>query len=73
MNGLCNTLTPYGIVTSLLAHGEELLPFFLRFGIPQAVEVGARHGVYHLSPKLDADFAILVQDVLAELVIVDAG
>jgi hypothetical protein len=36
------------------------------------VEVGARHWVDHLSPELDTDLTVLVENIFIELVLVDA-
>jgi hypothetical protein len=72
VDGFRYVLSPYGIVRRLLAHFEKVLSLLFVVVVPQAMEVGARHGVYHVSPEVLADLAVLVQNVLVELIFVDA-
>lgn len=72
VNGLCNRLAEHGIVGRLLTHGEELFSILNEFWVPKTVEVGPRHGIDHFPPDLDADFAVLVENVFIQLILVDA-
>ena len=72
MHRLGRRLSPHRILIRLLAKLEKLLLLLLARGVPEAVEVGTRHGVDHLAPNLRADLGVLVKDGLVELVGVDA-
>lgn len=73
MHRLGDGLAKQRVLLGLLAHGEEFLTLLEAGGVPQAVEVCARHGVDHVAPDADAHLAVLVENVLVELVLVDAG
>lgn len=60
MNRLGNRLAEHRIVGSRFTHLEELFAVLLAVFVPQAVEVHARHGIYHVLPEVSADFAVLV-------------
>lgn len=73
MDRFRDTLAPHWIITRLLAHLEEFVALLLEGRIPEAMEILSRHGVDHFAPDLDAYLAVLIEDRIVQLILMDAG
>ena len=65
-------LTEFCILCGPLQESQELVSPLSRLLAPQAIEVFTRLGINHLTPNLDADLAVLVQDTVVCHALVDA-
>jgi len=71
VNAFGDVLAPNRIIVCFLAHLEELIPLLFVCRVPEAMEVIARHGIDHVTPDLDADIRVLVENRFVELVKMD--